>query len=288
MSCRGLDPVGRAFRAGQRGAPGCSCRPTNPGAGPVFSAHRCLPGDCALANSPRDTYITGLVNAHALEEQAVSLLSRQVERLESYPEMSDQIRLHIDETKAQAQRLEEILQQPPFHGREALQQPFQAAPGHLADPHRGDGDGAVAQHGCRVRAEHAARRPEAQHLVAAVGQVLREPHHAVDDVEQIARRVALGEDGLAGREVQAPRRVVELPRSVETGGAADAPFAHGTTGAMSGQLSLGMPITTRMAGRPAGPVHLSHSRLPRCKTRSSHTGFADDASQPRHRAFRAC
>ena len=63
-----------------------------------------------MATSPRDTYITGLVNAHALEEQAVSLLSRQVERLESYPEMSDQIRLHIDESKAQARRLEEILQ----------------------------------------------------------------------------------------------------------------------------------------------------------------------------------
>jgi len=63
-----------------------------------------------LANSPRDTYITGLVNAHALENQAVSILSRQVERLESYPEMSEQIRLHIDESKAQAQRLEEILQ----------------------------------------------------------------------------------------------------------------------------------------------------------------------------------
>ncbi len=62
-----------------------------------------------MATSPRDTYITGLVNAHALENQAVSILSRQVERLESYPEMSDQIRLHIDETKAQAQRIEEIL-----------------------------------------------------------------------------------------------------------------------------------------------------------------------------------
>ena len=62
-----------------------------------------------MATSPRDTYITGLVNAHALEQQAVSILSRQVERLESYPEMSDQIRLHIDESKAQAQRIEEIL-----------------------------------------------------------------------------------------------------------------------------------------------------------------------------------
>ena len=63
-----------------------------------------------MATSPRDTYTTGLVNAHALEQQAISILSRQVERLESYPEMSDQLRLHIDESKVQAQRLEEILQ----------------------------------------------------------------------------------------------------------------------------------------------------------------------------------
>lgn len=63
-----------------------------------------------MATSPRDTYITGLVNAHALENQAISILSRQVERLESYPEMSDQLRRHIDESKTQAARLEEILQ----------------------------------------------------------------------------------------------------------------------------------------------------------------------------------
>jgi ferritin-like metal-binding protein YciE len=62
-----------------------------------------------LAESPRDTYITGLVNAHALENQAVSILSRQVERIESYPEMADQLRLHIDESKTQAARIEEIL-----------------------------------------------------------------------------------------------------------------------------------------------------------------------------------
>ncbi len=63
-----------------------------------------------MATSPRDTYITGLVNAHALEEQAVSLLSRQAERLESYPEMLQQIQLHIEESRRQASRLEEILQ----------------------------------------------------------------------------------------------------------------------------------------------------------------------------------
>ena len=63
-----------------------------------------------MAVSPRDTYITGFVNAHALKNQAVSILSRQAERLESYPEMSEQIRLHIDESKAQAQWREKILQ----------------------------------------------------------------------------------------------------------------------------------------------------------------------------------
>src|SRR3712207_4481648 len=63
-----------------------------------------------MATSPRDTYVTGLVNAHALEEQAISLLSRQAERLETYPEMLQQIQLHIEESRRQASRLEEILQ----------------------------------------------------------------------------------------------------------------------------------------------------------------------------------
>ncbi len=62
-----------------------------------------------MASSIKDIYITGLVNAHALEEQAVSLLSRQAERLESYPEMLQQIKLHIEESRRQASRLEEIL-----------------------------------------------------------------------------------------------------------------------------------------------------------------------------------
>ena len=62
-----------------------------------------------MATSIKDIYVTGLVNAHALEEQAVSLLSRQAERLESYPEMLQQIKLHIEESRRQASRLEEIL-----------------------------------------------------------------------------------------------------------------------------------------------------------------------------------
>ena len=43
-----------------------------------------------------------------MENQAVELLSRQVERLENYPEMEARMRQHIDESKIQAQRIEEI------------------------------------------------------------------------------------------------------------------------------------------------------------------------------------
>jgi len=56
-----------------------------------------------------EIFTTGLRNQHAVEEQAVSLLSRQVERLENYPEMEARMRQHIEESKMQSQRLEELL-----------------------------------------------------------------------------------------------------------------------------------------------------------------------------------
>jgi ferritin-like metal-binding protein YciE len=39
-----------------------------------------------------------LRDAHAMEEQAETMLNGQLNRLENYPELSDRIRLHIDET----------------------------------------------------------------------------------------------------------------------------------------------------------------------------------------------
>lgn len=54
-------------------------------------------------------YITSLRNAHALEEQALQVMERQVERVEHYPEMEQALRLHIEETKLQRQRIEEAL-----------------------------------------------------------------------------------------------------------------------------------------------------------------------------------
>ena len=62
-----------------------------------------------MATSATDLYITGLRNAHAVENQAIELLSRQVERLENYPAMAERMRGHIEESRAQAQRIERIL-----------------------------------------------------------------------------------------------------------------------------------------------------------------------------------
>jgi ferritin-like metal-binding protein YciE len=63
----------------------------------------------ATTDEATELFVTGLRNQHAVENQAVSLLSRQVERLENYPEMEARMRQHIDESKAHAQRLEELL-----------------------------------------------------------------------------------------------------------------------------------------------------------------------------------
>ncbi len=63
----------------------------------------------ATNSQAMEIFTTGLRNQHAVEQQAVALLSRQVERLENYPEMEARMRQHIDESKIQAQRIEELL-----------------------------------------------------------------------------------------------------------------------------------------------------------------------------------
>ena len=60
-------------------------------------------------NTLRTVFVTGLNNAHALENQALSLMDRQIERLDNYPEMAAMLRQHRVETEGQIARLEEIL-----------------------------------------------------------------------------------------------------------------------------------------------------------------------------------
>ena len=63
----------------------------------------------AESSETRSLFITGLRNAHALENQALSLMNRQIERIEQYPEVAARMRAHVEETNGQISRLEQIL-----------------------------------------------------------------------------------------------------------------------------------------------------------------------------------
>lgn len=63
----------------------------------------------ASIDTIRSVFITGLQNAHAVEQQALGLIDRQLDRLVRYPEVSDQLRLHRLETEQQIERLNDIL-----------------------------------------------------------------------------------------------------------------------------------------------------------------------------------
>lgn len=59
--------------------------------------------------SPREHLIEWLRDAHAMEEQAKSLLNTQIDRLENYPEMLGRLQTHLDETEHQRAMIEECL-----------------------------------------------------------------------------------------------------------------------------------------------------------------------------------
>lgn len=62
-----------------------------------------------MATSARDDLIAWLRDAHAMEEQAETMLTAQFERLEHYPELKARVGEHIEETKQQASLLKGCL-----------------------------------------------------------------------------------------------------------------------------------------------------------------------------------
>jgi ferritin-like metal-binding protein YciE len=58
----------------------------------------------------RDIFIVGLRNAHAMENQALSIMRPQVKRIENYPEVTGKLEEHILETEGQMERLERLLE----------------------------------------------------------------------------------------------------------------------------------------------------------------------------------
>ena len=62
-----------------------------------------------MASSTRDTLITGLRNAYALEGQALTTMRTVHDRLEHYPQLKAGIAQHIAETERQQAMVEECL-----------------------------------------------------------------------------------------------------------------------------------------------------------------------------------
>ena len=57
----------------------------------------------------RSLFVTGLQNAHAVEQQALTMIDRQLDRIVNYPEIAQRLRIHRIETEQQMARLDEIL-----------------------------------------------------------------------------------------------------------------------------------------------------------------------------------
>ncbi|MFK3690813.1 ferritin-like domain-containing protein [Agrobacterium tumefaciens] len=57
----------------------------------------------------REIFVTGLRNAHAMENQALSIMKPQISRIENYPEVKARLELHYRETEGQIARIEEVL-----------------------------------------------------------------------------------------------------------------------------------------------------------------------------------
>ena len=62
-----------------------------------------------LSPRVRSVLVTGLQNAHAVENQALSLIDRQLDRLVRYPEIAERLRMHRLETEDQIRRLDDVL-----------------------------------------------------------------------------------------------------------------------------------------------------------------------------------
>jgi len=62
-----------------------------------------------MTTTSHELFVTGLKNAHAMENQALSIMKPQVARIENYPEVEAQLNRHIAETEGQIARIETLL-----------------------------------------------------------------------------------------------------------------------------------------------------------------------------------
>jgi ferritin-like metal-binding protein YciE len=81
-----------------------------PRTGPRFPAAMTVGKESLMAVS-RENLTAWLRDAHAMENQAIEILEKQVSRLEHYPELRAKVSSHLDESHRQAERVERCLHQ---------------------------------------------------------------------------------------------------------------------------------------------------------------------------------
>lgn len=57
-----------------------------------------------------ETLLAWLNDAHAMEQQSIDMMEKQVNRLEHYPDLQNAVRSHLETTQKQASRLETAIQ----------------------------------------------------------------------------------------------------------------------------------------------------------------------------------
>ena len=62
-----------------------------------------------MTEDRRSLFVTGLRNALAMENQAISIIKPQLSRIENYPQVARRLEEHLRETEGQIARLEEVL-----------------------------------------------------------------------------------------------------------------------------------------------------------------------------------
>ena len=61
-------------------------------------------------SNPKERLVQWLRDAHAMEEQAETMIGGQVRRLEHYPDLRDRMAQHLEETRHQAKRIKACLE----------------------------------------------------------------------------------------------------------------------------------------------------------------------------------
>lgn len=64
-----------------------------------------------MANNTREHLLDWLRDAHAMEQAAISILERQNERLETYPDMHRKVQEHLETSRRQAEQVKGLIEQ---------------------------------------------------------------------------------------------------------------------------------------------------------------------------------